>query len=434
LVHGTWASGALWTRKDSALCRRLSEAFGAVTIESIPWSGRNRFRDRLEASALIIEVARKCRTQNRPLFLIGHSHGGSAIAYALRKCAELQSAVAGAVFFSTPFFGIAPRPGYRSLYKALTLIATVAAFIGGAFALGYLVPSGSWSSEAEWRGYLALALVAVLCALCVWLALWLRRGRWIDRVSQRVLAEAEQFDTMTVQGPPLLFVRTTGDEVAMALSALQLLCYLNNAFATYVALAIDAVVRRVGAAWTRWPGKVVLTLFLAAAILAASLAGTASRLFGFWFENTLDVLNPFSTGWGFVESDAELTLPLLLEFLYRVALGFLDLSLIVLAAAGSLLPIALLLVSVSSTLNYWAIGRFDPLGALMLELAAEPTPRGEQSFVHVSWDQRAQERADGNLVLRHSKPYADPQSLDAVCAWVRRTIDTSERPLFGTDN
>jgi anaerobic selenocysteine-containing dehydrogenase len=63
----------------------------------------------------------------------------------------------------------------------------------------------------------------------------------------------------------------------------------------------------------------------------------------------------------------------------------------------------------------------------MLELAAEPTPRGEQTFVHVSWDQRVQERADGKLALRHSAPYSDPGSLDSMCSWIRRTLAAREQ-------
>jgi hypothetical protein len=85
LVHGTFAPHAKWTRPGSILYTRLQAEFPDATIDAIPWSGRNRFADRLEAANTIKGVALDKVGTGSPVFLIGHSHGGSAIIYALNQ-------------------------------------------------------------------------------------------------------------------------------------------------------------------------------------------------------------------------------------------------------------------------------------------------------------------------------------------------------------
>jgi hypothetical protein len=99
-----------------------------------------------------------------------------------------------------------------------------------------------------------------------------------------------------------------------------------------------------------------------------------------------------------------------LEIAYRTGLLCIDVLLAGLVVTAGLLVVGLLLAFIFSTLAYWAFGRFDPLGALALEMAAEPTPRGERSLVHLPWDYRLKARADSLFGLRHSEPYSDPRS------------------------
>ena len=107
LVHGTFARGANWTAPESPLCGALVSAANdldlAADIERIPWSGRNRVRDRIEAARKIDCALRRIDRDVSPhVVLVGHSHGGSAIAHFLRR-RENVPRVSGCAFLSTPF-------------------------------------------------------------------------------------------------------------------------------------------------------------------------------------------------------------------------------------------------------------------------------------------------------------------------------------------
>jgi pimeloyl-ACP methyl ester carboxylesterase len=97
LVHGTGARGAPWTREPtSSLCAHLKAALGEPPSFSYSdWSGRNTHRAGADGARALIEHLRDEAPADRPLVLVGHSHGGSVIAHALVQDESL--CLAGAV-------------------------------------------------------------------------------------------------------------------------------------------------------------------------------------------------------------------------------------------------------------------------------------------------------------------------------------------------
>jgi hypothetical protein len=140
LIHGTFAPRAKWTQPGSTLYSRLAAEFPDATIDAIPWSGRNCFVDRLDAAKTTSAIALDKLRTGSPVFLIGHSHGGGAIIYALNESEALGKGLAGALFMGTPFMALATRPGYRLLQRALIILVMVSLFICGAWSQ---IPAGS---------------------------------------------------------------------------------------------------------------------------------------------------------------------------------------------------------------------------------------------------------------------------------------------------
>src|SRR5215831_10906619 len=142
LVHGTYAPQANWVAEGSPLRVHLSQACSQLghtsTFIPIPWRGRNLGRDRIDAATDIKrEVARiRQETPAESIFLIGHSHGGSAVAYFLRDSPEFAKLLAGVAFLSTPFLAMRPRTDIAEIVQAfmfmsaLVMMTIVACIIG----------------------------------------------------------------------------------------------------------------------------------------------------------------------------------------------------------------------------------------------------------------------------------------------------------------
>jgi len=109
LVHGTFARDAQWIEQGSLLVQAVRKLLqlrsGPANFVSLKWSGRNLIEHRLAASEglrnQVDEIWRKSPTEK--IFVIGHSHGGSAISYYLKQYPESAACITGAIFLSTPF-------------------------------------------------------------------------------------------------------------------------------------------------------------------------------------------------------------------------------------------------------------------------------------------------------------------------------------------
>jgi triacylglycerol esterase/lipase EstA (alpha/beta hydrolase family) len=111
LVHGTFATEANWPSLEQAIKSIPFNAGEEAFFKRVTWSGKNRAAARQSAASAIGQVVQDVDTQ-RPgekVFLIGHSHGGSAIAYFLKSARYSRTNVVGCAFLSTPFVAMRRR-------------------------------------------------------------------------------------------------------------------------------------------------------------------------------------------------------------------------------------------------------------------------------------------------------------------------------------
>ena len=105
LVHGTFDRESVWTKPDSCFSLKLKEELGMQgdTI-SFQWSGANSYQGRVRAghdlAIFLVETKRKYPKYR--FVLIGHSHGGNVIFYALKELPEDWEHIK-VVTLSTPF-------------------------------------------------------------------------------------------------------------------------------------------------------------------------------------------------------------------------------------------------------------------------------------------------------------------------------------------
>lgn len=105
LVHGTCAKSADWPALTDKLAETARAAGDPPSFEQVRWTGRNRAGARQDAASSIFSLVKGIQrtSANEKIFLIGHSHGGSAVAYFLKKYPEAANTLAGCAFLSTPF-------------------------------------------------------------------------------------------------------------------------------------------------------------------------------------------------------------------------------------------------------------------------------------------------------------------------------------------
>jgi len=104
LIHGTFATGADWTKSGSMLRQNIAEQLKDVEFNIFNWSGRNTHQARI-AAAEDLKVALKkefAKHPDRHHYLIAHSHGGNVALYSLAD-SEVAEHVEGIVTMGTPF-------------------------------------------------------------------------------------------------------------------------------------------------------------------------------------------------------------------------------------------------------------------------------------------------------------------------------------------
>ena len=108
LVHGTFASGAPWTKEGSALRDEIAAALaaepGGIAFDVFEWSGRNSHKARVKAG---YELAAHIRELQRRMpacrhFIVAHSHGGN-VALLAHKHLDVAEHALGIATLGTPF-------------------------------------------------------------------------------------------------------------------------------------------------------------------------------------------------------------------------------------------------------------------------------------------------------------------------------------------
>lgn len=119
---------------------------------------------------------------------------------------------------------LAVRGATAAIYRALIVIAIMAVLLPTSFAIGYFADPDPWSGDNTLRDWMAVAAVGLLLLGSIWIGV--KSSRNLTRImarSERIRAWACMFDTSEFPDVAAIFLRTTGDEVALVMGFLQLL-------------------------------------------------------------------------------------------------------------------------------------------------------------------------------------------------------------------
>lgn len=411
LVHGTFARGAEWTKPQSSLCQAIEAQARAsdwrVTFEAVEWSGRNTSQARIDgARKLDARFREACeKFPAAPIFLIGHSHGGSVIAYFYRALdASLRKRVTGSAFLSTPFIATRIRPDWRQLIAGLGIATALLVFTVLCGLSSYLDWLNQWSYK-DVIPYPIIALLGVLVLISFAVAEFARRAaiRWGDRVTKDLDAAIRVHETARLPVGHHIFLRATGDEAAVALAIGQFAIWLLGKLQIMVSQGIGRV-------WNA---------ILRSRLLSAA-AGVVAVLYSVWVGTLVATVlqtGEFKSEYLFgrplvpipvMASATELSIQILS---WPFVLIFLSILLfIVLLFAG----ILLCLVALRSA------GWVSVKDGLFAEIAIEPVPLGEVALNHLDWNVDTPGSSQ-----RHGYTYSNPDALRRIGEWISGSLRRS---------
>jgi pimeloyl-ACP methyl ester carboxylesterase len=427
LVHGTFAKHAPWTLEGSELRARIanlsSRARKPFDFTPVPWGGRNRGGDRLLAADAIASSVKTATAKgdSQKIFLIGHSHGGSAIAYFLKLYPKLAAQVEGVAFLSTPFVATRLRPQWQLFLRALLVSAAVGLLILVFAATTWinllLVPK--FYDEIQGLEFLIFPTGVVLGLLITFFGLRALEKRLASYIEHELSARLDRLATVNIPSGNQLYLRAIGDEAAGLLSVAQFFSWIMGTIAAIASIRVGYLQSS-----SRWLVKMIWGKVLAIVLVL---------LFGFWVAVNVAhmIVDPIICGM-FTHDSCSVTstlhhwiipehVPLgypslkwffgpVDEIVYLISPVFSLVLFLVLSYA------ALLLVTVSISAISLSLFGWIGLGpALFADFAVEPTPNGPVTLVHVDW--RAQ-KPETVLALNHSKTYANLDALDCLTQWI----------------
>lgn len=222
LVHGTWAPRAAWVEGGSLLAQALRKSSRGAAIRAFRWSGRNAHSARIgagsELASFLLELHRECGL--RDFQLIGHSHGGNVILYALRD-PQVAPLVRRLAFLGTPFIATGRRDAHDIADQA-----------GGLFAWLLVAPilaALAWVAVAS--GLLPMAVVAPAAfAMLILVGNSPAFGGFKENIIRSIHAGlrrrqdhfAAEIST-PVPGVPCFVAYVAGDEALLHLTSVELL-------------------------------------------------------------------------------------------------------------------------------------------------------------------------------------------------------------------
>jgi hypothetical protein len=425
LVHGTFASDVMW--KNSPLVTAIPNI---AEVKAIKWSGANTFRARLDAGQNICAELEGLAKDERAI-VCAHSHGGSAVCYAIKSRPDLAKKISAVVFLATPFYSARLQPSWRLMldglfgplaFSAFYCISSLAIILnlilslklGGMLQspppfivfLGGLIISTFACTEVGLRCLTCVNRIKTGCAL--------RTFRRAVRISRLVSCDVPA-DTHAY------FVRQSGDEASAFLSIMQGISWLMGWINSIYAKALWFVARpfRMGRYHRPIATRLVVLCFTFVYLyqgvglsIALSLrpfysfVGAPSDTFSFilslfWWPTWQFRLVDDMSAW----REAEIVA----SNFSNIALAFLLLS-----------PILFFAVSVLLFLSNWllslAFGAMPISLASILQPAVEATPPGNWSLYHANWS-RTGRKVDA-AKMRHSAPYTDPTMVADIVRWL----------------
>jgi hypothetical protein len=204
LVLGTFAKSTHWPDLREGLAEAVHEAGETASFKQLAWSGKNRAAAREAAASAILKSVQDIQSSSNDekIFLIGHSHGGSAIAYFLKEYTEVAKTLSGCAFLSTPF--VAMRPRNKEIAWAVFFLPLMAA----AF---------FWNEISN----LLVGEIGFILAICFLILISKVYG------SHKFLERTIRQQTADIPPGNYFFIRCSGDEAAAALSAAQFVNWVN---------------------------------------------------------------------------------------------------------------------------------------------------------------------------------------------------------------
>ena len=381
LVHGTrlkfWTRvrGAPWTRRGSPLRDQImsgSRTMGAtVRFRPLVWSGKNLLADRRRASERLAKIIERGQKRQR-FILVGHSHGGSIIAYFLNHQKEMPSNVLGCIFLSTPFVALKARRGAVKIALA-SFIVLWSAF----YAINY---------QLRLPGWLSGALSAIITAL-----LGVKK---VDYSSlERRIAEEQ---TASLPSGNYLFLRSSGDEAAAGLSFAQISAWVSSKLLAMLLLPIMRFVPEKDRRFFPFSIPRFLVMVVAAFVSTSAAVNVVSL--------TRDALLHFPN---------QPIIPMIVLIAALICLWIWSLFFLF----GFCALIVTLLGVVVQAVASRAFGWTSFLDGFLLDMAVEPIPFGSHLLVHVPWSERL-----GAFELAHGWTYEHETSLRQIHAWLCETL------------
>jgi hypothetical protein len=235
--------------------------------------------DRAEAGQRLA-AALEAIPRETPVFLIGHSHGGSVIVYFLKMYPMLASKIAGAAFLSTPFVAMRLRDYWNDIAKVLFSIVAAVVFVCSAAISSYLwqivhllehsrelpFPIQSLATVINFVQHSHIIFRIPVQSILFYLLTWniigiIWRGYWslsLKRLRARLRRSIRKQRTTDLPTGNHLFLRATGDEAAAVLSSAQALAWAINRVFHILCSWLGSVIRLAEAVYHyRW-GKVLI--------------------------------------------------------------------------------------------------------------------------------------------------------------------------------
>jgi hypothetical protein len=420
LVHGTFARDAAWTNADSPLCMELASRFGQdVTIRKFQWSGRNRFRDRHEASLKLAEeiLANHRKRPDCKQVVIGHSHGGNIISYLHRESAQLLHA---AVCMATPFIMHNRTEEEDWFTYSAHIISTILGLLAGFMLMcrvyypqmPYVLslnPLDTWYISdgfsanrqyvADQGGEVRLAIASLLCVVVANLltATYLAICR-----ARAVALESLIPDRIHLAGHRILIVRSVSDEASFVISVSHFMQRMASSIREWLLVLslgfLYIIVSIVGSILDEEDGNRSLILY---ALIALAIAAYPILLL--W--NLYHGEGLFAV----IGSLIQIVAGLLLLVIYLFAFFISCILYFALASAVIFWPAVVL-----SSLLALTVGRELVLAMPLFQLSVEGTPAGTYKVLQLDYRQSNFRGAS----LLHSSVYASDTAIAATVDWI----------------
>jgi hypothetical protein len=404
LIHGTFARGAGWTKADSPLCQAIAAATRGVerdvVFRSVEWSGRNTSEARLDGARRLDSHFREaCETfPAAPIFMIGHSHGGSVVAYFCRDLPDnLRYRLTGAAFLSTPFIATRIRPDWKQLISGLGVAIAILVFTVLVALSSYLDFRYRWSYVEI---PIPLSIVALLGGLCLASFIVAELARrvaigWGNQASKKLDAAIRIHETARLPAGRNIFLRATGDEAAAALAIGQFAIWLLGKLQMFAS-------RGIGQVWShilrsRWLSVAAVIFTVLYAIWVGTAVAVAMEEGFLWHNLFAKPFVPIPVMSAFTEISIQvLAWPFVLLVLSMVLF-------VALLLAGILLCLVALR----------AAGWTGLRDGLFAEIAIEPVPLGEVALTHIDWNVE-----EPRASQRHGYSYSNSEALRRIATWI----------------